>query len=276
VYGVPFLLLGLALAGRRQWRVLEVVTVAVVGWQAVSHLRHIGLLTVTGLVLLPGAVSAGLYQLFPLLHEQWSGRAGRGVRWVGLLVFSGSLGLFHQRGSERLSQSGLAPWNVAVEVRSNVPGVPARAVQWLSDRRIQGRLLTQYGWAQYVLWHLFPDCTIGFDGRYRTIYPAEIETQFLDFQRLEPGDAPPPLLDQAEILLWPIEHRPLPFLASRLEWIEVYRDDQASIWLRNQPEFEAICRRRETLPETSSDERRWLRFPGGPQNGIPVATVRNR
>lgn len=276
VYGVPFLLLGLALVGWRQWRPLEVVTVLVVGWQAVNHLRHIGLLTVTSLVLLPGAISAGLFQLFPLLHEQWSGTAGRRIRWAGLLLFCGALWLFHQSGAERLSASGLTPWQVAVEVRSDVPGVPARAVQWLADRKVQGRLLTQYGWGQYVLWHLYPDCTVGFDGRYRTIYPAEIEAQFLAFQELEPGDDPPELLDQAEIVLWPVEHRPLPFLVGRPEWVEVYRDDQASVWLRDQPAWAATLVDRSKLPETSSDQRRWLRFPGGPQNGIPVATSRNR
>lgn len=152
----------------------------------------------------------------------------------------------------------------------------ARATQWLAEHKVQGRLLTQYGWGQYVLWHLYPDCTVGFDGRYRTIYPAEIETQFLAFQKLKPGDEPPPLLDQAEIILWPVEHRPLPYLAGRPEWVEVYRDDQASVWLRDQPAWAAILGDRTSLPETSSDQRRWLRFPGGPQNGIPVATSRNR
>lgn len=272
IYGVPFLLLGLALTGRRQWRPLEVVVALFVGWQATSHLRHIGLLTVSCLTLLPGAISAGLFQFLPLLHERWSGPSGRGIRWAGLLAFCGAVFYFHHRSAEHLSESGLKPWQVAVEIRSNVPGVPARAVQWLADRKIRGKLLTQYGWAQYVLWHLYPDCTIGFDGRYRTIYPAEIETQFLAFQALNPGDTPPDLLDRTEILLWPVEHRPLPYLAGRPEWIEVYRDDQASVWLRDLPELMDGFSDRKLLPETSTDERRWLRFPGGPQNGIPVAT----
>ena len=127
---------------------------------------------------------------------------------------------------------GLRPWHVAVETRSGVPGMPVAAVEHLRRQRRGGNLLTDYGWGQFALWHLFPQVRIAFDGRYRTVYPPRVEANLVALQ-LAAIDRPErtPLLDEdpTDVVLAPVAGSLMRYLESRADWGCVYRDGQAAI-----------------------------------------------
>src|SRR6185369_15696511 len=62
-YYVPFVMLLLALPGWRRLRWIDAAVIAVVGWQAVSHIRHVSLLCITAMILLPAPLSVALPRL---------------------------------------------------------------------------------------------------------------------------------------------------------------------------------------------------------------------
>ena len=49
---------------------------------------------------------------------------------------------------------------------------PVSAIQFMSDNQLQGRVVVTFNWAQYTLAALYPESTVGFDGRFRRRGPA--------------------------------------------------------------------------------------------------------
>jgi len=277
MYYVPFLLLGIAILGSRRWQWIDVLVLAAVGFQAVSHIRHVALLCIAILVLLPGPLSDSLGKLFRNVGRQLSGDHRR---WPRTALVAGALALMiglEAPAIARLWQQGIAPWRIAVESTRQPPGVPLRAIQVMRREGVRGNVVTAYSWGQYVLWHLFPDSRVGFDGRYRTVYPHDVEDAFLVFRELDRnGPERTPMLDDyaTEIVLWPASGTAADYLAGRPDWIEIYADDQARLFVRDLPKFsELIDRTRGHAPVAVSTPT-FTRFPGGPvASPDPHATV---
>jgi hypothetical protein len=154
-----------------------------------------------------------------------------------------------------------------VETKSDVPGIPLRAVSLMKQIGLHGNLVTDYGWAQYVLWQLHPSTKVAFDGRYRTVYPARLEREFVAFYRTsheKPNRTP--ILDdyETEIALLPTGRGPCEYLDSRSDWVCILADQQASLYVRDIPKFqETIARSRSgriRFPSVPT----WQRFPAEP------------
>ena len=267
MYYVPFVVVVLTMVGSRKWRWLDALILLVVGYQAVSHIRHVALLAIATLVLLPGPLSDSLNHLFRRVARQFAspGRAWLRYSAVGLaLIALVGLELPVATGMWR---SGIWPWQIAVESRRNAPGVPARAVRVICREGLQGNLITEYSWGQYVIWHLFPSSRVAFDGRYRTVYPPQLEAHYLSFLALGPDDPPrTPLLDdyQSEMALLANRTSACQYLAQRSDWAEIYRDDQATLYVRRLPRFAQVIKRSARQPLAEPNVARWNRFPGGP------------
>jgi hypothetical protein len=262
IYFVPFGLTLLALGCSRRWKWIDALVLGVIGWQAASHIRHGALFCVAVLVLLPVPLSDALSQLFPRLVASWSRPERRLWRWAAAGLILAFLAAIHIRGVREIWRSGLSPWDIAVETRSGVPGMPVAAVREMQDRGLEGNLLTDYGWGQFALWHLWPEVKVAFDGRYRTVYPAVIEAALLALQSksAREGDRTP-LLDDfpTQFVLAPAGGSLERVLNGRSDWKEVYRDGQAVLYApRQAAPAESPVQGARTNPELP----KWVRFPG--------------
>lgn len=272
---IPFLLTGLALSFSRSRRWIEIAVLAVVGWQAVMHLRHCALLSITTLILLPMPLTEALARIFRLLTEQWSRPDMRRKRAGAVALVCLFLAGIEARGSLDLWQHGLWPWDIAVEAKSSVPGMPVRAVRLLKSEGLSGRLVTDYGWAQFAIWHLYPETRLAFDGRYRTVYPAQLEAEFLALQRA--GSTKPkttPMLDEygTDIALFSTDSGPDRYLQTRSDWSCILRDEQSALYLRRTARLRDTIDRLSRSVETDRNvPARWLAFPGLTAGGTAVA-----
>lgn len=263
-YYVPLVLLGLSLPFSRRWNLGDALILLVIGSQAISHIRHVSLLAAACLILLPGPLSDSL----PRLFQHFTSVLAQPGRWLlrsAAVCGAASILIGLQiRGTVDLWRYGLAPWDVGVESRSPVPGMPIRAVKVLKRLELSGNLLTDYGWAQFMFWQA-PQFKLAFDGRYRTVYSSQLEEEFLSFQRsgrVQPQQTP--MLDKypTEIVLLPVGAGAATYLPKRSDFFEIYRDDQAAIWIKHQPRFEELIRRiqRQALPPVDAPQ--WQAFPG--------------
>lgn len=114
---------------------------------------------------------------------------------------------------------------------------PVAAVAFLEDHQLAGNLYCGFSWGEYCLWHLSPHCPVFCDGRYETVYPAEISALALS-----------PLSTQAErcaivehypteIVLVPADAPFAGWLAERHDFAEIYRDELARIFLKRSEKF---------------------------------------
>lgn len=272
LYYIPFLLIGLAFFGSRKWEWIDVLLIIVVAYQALSHIRHVSLLAIAVLILLPAPLSEGLHKLLPRLHQRWAGPQRTGSRM--LLVGGLLLGIYglSMHTIVKLWQQQVAPWQIGVETQSRAPGMPVAAIEILQQADLRGNILTDYGWAQYVIWQTFPESRIAFDGRYRTVYSAQLEQELVEFQQLNADSmGPTPLLDAypTEILLLPAAQPVQGYLKQRSDWKQVYADAQSTIWLKDLPRFQPIISRAKQKLLPVPEIPLWILFPGDPPRQKP-------
>ncbi len=239
---VPFLIVALALGRSRRWQWIDVAVLAVVCLQAVLHLRHVALLSIAVLILLPAATDDALRSLFPQLTERWSRPANRLPRVLAVLAACAFLLGIQARASRDLWREGVRPWEIAVECRGQVPGMPVAALRFMDEHEICGNVLTDYGWGQFIIWHSYSQTKVAFDGRYRTVYPEKIEQQFLEWQRANESRDRTPMIDEhpTNAALLPAGGAPDRWLTRREDWGCVYRDSQAAVFIRRGPHYDQI------------------------------------
>ncbi|MCS6887226.1 hypothetical protein [Chloroflexus sp.] len=59
--------------------------------------------------------------------------------------------------------------------------MPYNAMVLLRESGFRGRLMNDFGWGQFLIWHLGPAVQVGMDGRRETVYPHRVYEQYLDF-----------------------------------------------------------------------------------------------
>lgn len=268
LYYIPFLLIGLAFLGSRKWEWIDLILITVVAYQAVSHIRHVALLAIAVLILLPRPITDAITHLFPRINQQWSGHHRTRLR--SLLVASIILAIvgLGTHTIVKLWEESVRPWQIGVETQSRAPGMPVAAIEVMQNENLAGNILTDYGWAQYVIWQTFPESRIAFDGRYRTVYSAELEAEFVEFQKLNQNShGPTPLLDQypTEILLLPSAQKVQEYLKQRQDWKQIYKDQQATLWVKDLPRYQEIINRSLQNQIAIPDLPKWCLFPADPQ-----------
>lgn len=273
IYYAPFLLVAVAAVGWRRWRLVDVLVIAVVGLQAFLHIRHVALLAIAVAVLLPGPLTHALHRLFPQIIEHWSQKRMRSGRVASICLVLAFLALLQVRGSAPLWRAGIPPWEIAVETQSDVPGMPMAALRRMQAAGLSGQLVTDYGWGQVALWHLYPQVRVAFDGRYRTVYPAELERAFLDVSRGVASAESDRLLDRmgTDLALFAIRHPARTLFVDRPGWSEVYRDRQAVLYVKqphNQRKLVLTA-----FTEGNAEEARWEPFPGARGTQGPAALL---
>jgi hypothetical protein len=91
-------------------------------------------------------------------------------------------------------RSGVNPWlvvSVAVamaiiaglfspRLAIDVHEYPVGAVAFMRSHGLRGNILGEFGWGEYLIWHLEPGSKVFIDGRYDSVYSEAIVNQYLD------------------------------------------------------------------------------------------------
>lgn len=245
----PFLLLiavfaiCLALSpARRDWA--KQIVLALVLWQAMSHLRHASFFTIAVGLWLPGLFQAACARI-GIGRDQTSmagsmNRFGRAAFACGVAI---ALLICSTQLVTRLTN---------LRVQKHV--FPVSAVQYISEQGLTGRMVCTFNWAQYVLAAVGPapgrtdGILVQVDGRCRTSYSQEMLDMHFDFilgpahpdQRFrDPASGP---YDPARSLkeghpdLVLIHRSQEPSVdvmhAHRDQWTLLYQDELAQLWGR--------------------------------------------
>ncbi len=225
IRNLPFalLLIGLVLVGtapRRDnlWNVLLTISFSVLALQAVRHQVLFGL--------------AAPIALGVALSERWSWwtrpRPGldlpRAINLVGLMgVMAAFVALI------AASPAGLPLWSPPIEEGSL--GFPRRAVLFMKENEIRGRVFNDYAWGGYLIDKRYPDNLVFIDGR------ADPYGELLsEYPRIASGAAWEPAFDKynVELALIRVDTR----LALELQgagWDILYQDDLAILLRAPQP-----------------------------------------
>ncbi len=154
---------------RRDW--VQIAIVTLVALQACMHLRHIAFFALLCGFWLPPHLQSAFRRLRPDgLTKLPVQRLGTWSRWG----FAGAMVI-----AIALQANALYGRLERLPVYRNM--YPVDAVQWMTFKGIDGKLVVSFNWAQYAIAALAPKTTVSFDGRFRTCYPQEIVDMNFDF-----------------------------------------------------------------------------------------------
>jgi hypothetical protein len=150
---------------------VKMVILALVAWQAATHLRHIAFFAILCGFWLPPHLQS--------IASRLRNRAAQGLPTAGLSSWM-------RVGLATALVGAIALQGVFLGQRlSSLPvyrsWFPVDAVQWMSEQRTEGKLLVCFNWAQYAIAALAPEMKVQFDGRCCTCYPLEVLDRHFDF-----------------------------------------------------------------------------------------------
>ena len=154
----------------------QITILLLVGWQAVSHVRHLTFLAILVALWIPPHLQSAWKRIFenappaqdvPLRSEF--------VKWAiaGMIAAMAFIGYKS------------APCLTRVDVDRSF--YPVNAMQFMEDEHLRGRTVVTFNWAQYALacFAQEPDplvrSTVAIDGRYTTCYSPETIDLYFDF-----------------------------------------------------------------------------------------------
>jgi hypothetical protein len=114
----------------------------------------------------------------------------------------------------------------------NVHGFPVRAVDFMQTHDLEGNVLAQYGWGQYVIWHGAPGMKIFIDGRYDLAYPPAVVWDWLKFANNLDGAAQTLTAYPHDFVLLEQDLPAIKVMDAARDWRLIYSDDVARLYAR--------------------------------------------
>lgn len=154
---------------KRDW--VQIAILAIVAWQSSLHLRHIAFLALLSGFWLPVHLQSALSRLRPSDGSQLPVMTlSPWLRRLAVCALVAAIGL---------QSFALKRQFTEFPVERN--RFPVDALQFMTDRGLDGKLVVSFNWAQYAIAALAPETTVAFDGRFRTCYPQEVVDMHFDF-----------------------------------------------------------------------------------------------
>lgn len=140
-----------------------------------KHGRHLPFFFLSFGALVPVCLNVHVHHLKSLniFRQQWPAPA-KAALLVLLLVLSLGLG-------QRFIKAQPLSLRIPAVLESEAFFYPVGAVEFIKRHGLGTKIVSQFEWGEYLLWELYPQVRVGFDGRYETVYPREVEEVYTNF-----------------------------------------------------------------------------------------------
>ncbi|HZZ07819.1 MAG TPA: hypothetical protein VFE43_04710 [Candidatus Binataceae bacterium] len=107
---------------------------------------------------------------------------------------------------------------------------PHGAVEFMQAHGARGNVLCDFGWGEYLIFHLAPESRVFVDSRYDMVYPQKVLADYFDFKFDRPRAAT--VLDAYphDYLLITPASPVRELMERRLDWRLIYRDPDALLF----------------------------------------------
>jgi hypothetical protein len=165
-------------ASRRRRDLTQWVVLALVFWQAATHLRHIAFFALLCGYWLPVHIESIFDRLRKGAADAQAKSAAAAASssaspWPGRVIavaLCATLAVLCVRLTHRL-----ADYPVQRDK------YPVDALEYMARQNLSGKLVVSFNWAQYAIAALAPEVDVAFDGRFRTCYPQQVVDMHFDF-----------------------------------------------------------------------------------------------
>jgi hypothetical protein len=167
---------------RSRWREITPSLALVVTFVlALKHFRHFPFFLILLAVYVPVClnVKSKYLKLHPALKRLWG---MKGIK-IEVLIFLSILIIINLNFFIVRNPFNLQTPRTSISQETSNLGLyyPVDAVKYIKKQGISGKILTAFRWGEYLIWELYPQCLVAFDGRYETVYPPKVEKEYFEF-----------------------------------------------------------------------------------------------
>ncbi|HUN57256.1 MAG TPA: hypothetical protein VMU41_04020 [Candidatus Binataceae bacterium] len=110
---------------------------------------------------------------------------------------------------------------------------PAGAVAFIRANHLKGNVLCDFGWGEYLIWHLAPQVKVFVDGRYDTVYSYPVINDYIRFIFAEPRGAEVLQRYPHDFVLIRPNVTALRLIDHNPQWRLIYSDDGSRLYSRS-------------------------------------------
>ncbi len=152
----------------------------VAAWMALRHTRHVSIYAVIWIAYVPAYTEKT--ELAQLVWKLWRSRKSfLFMFWVAVGVSGVSLAIQHPFWQLRI------PTTSALEKEDIPIYYPSGVINYLSEQKFIGNVMTPFAVGAYVSWKLYPKVKVSMDSRYEAAYPPEVVVENDEFYKAKDG-----------------------------------------------------------------------------------------
>lgn len=228
----PILIALLLAVWARPREITPILILGVTLAQGLLHVRHIAFF-----LILTVAYQASILRRFLAgwqYRQVLPARLRTAARLAGILL----LAVLLLVGARRFA--GSTPLTLSLPAQPQGNGLtgtyyPMGGIDYIQAQGLEGKLLTEFAWGEYLIWALYPRCLVGLDGRYETVYPPEVANRYFRFIDAREGwrdflAAYPP-----DLILIDSRRKLCALLRQEPSWRQIYTDSGCALFVRGKP-----------------------------------------
>ncbi len=177
-YIILILLSATLLSWYHKKNVTVIMILAITAFLGFMHIRH----------MIFFALSFGIFMpvIFTASWESFINNTEAINRWSGFripcLIFS-FLFVAYVITSSTLTFVLGSPLDIKAPLWQNnkTNHYPVKTIEYIKYHNLKGNILCDFNWGEYIMWNCHPDCLVGMDGRYESVYPDQICNEYFDF-----------------------------------------------------------------------------------------------
>jgi hypothetical protein len=122
---------------------------------------------------------------------------------------------------------------------------PCGAVAFLKENHLAGNVFNPLWWGSYITWQLYPAVRVSMDGRNISLFSDRMVVENFDFYLKDAAtvDVDAPARYDTSLLLIPTDSPVLSRIATDGRWRQVFRDDDAALFVRAGAEYRSAFNR---------------------------------
>jgi hypothetical protein len=109
---------------------------------------------------------------------------------------------------------------------------PSTAVNFMKQHHLQGNVLGDFGWGEYLIWHLAPGSKVFVDSRYDMVYPPHVIQDYLTFYYQWAGADKVLKAYRHDFVLIPPDAKPYGRMLKMADWKLIYHDGRSALFAR--------------------------------------------
>ena len=161
-------------------KIYQMLLITILMFVSLYHTRHIPFFALACAFYVPDLITC-------LMEKKQKEKENSIFVYALLFIFMSSIGIILLDSTLFKGKKVDYYLEITTKTDSQYVGYPVESVELIKSSKFQGNMITNFNWGEYIIYSLYPEIKVSFDGRYETVYPEEIVKENLIFINAKEG-----------------------------------------------------------------------------------------